>query len=159
MLLVALILLNSISNADNLSLKYGIGFGLPNQLDTAEAKYLSLGYETPVSNIFRSKLDLGGWFSSPNQYGRRNTGFSSLSIGMRVEPGFLYVENYFGAAYLTDTDTVLGCNFEFTEEFGIGIKDSKGRSTGLEYRHFSNAGISQINKGRDFILVNIGIPL
>lgn len=147
------------ARADNLTLKYGLGFGLPDQTNLSASKYLSVGYQMPFGPVFNAKMDAGGWFDSNETSSDKSSGFATASVGMRVDIGPLYIDNYFGTAWLTTTDGLLGIPFEFTEEFGIGLKDEFGRSTGVQYRHFSNAGISSINKGRDFVLVNIGIPI
>lgn len=154
-IVLLIIMMVAAARADDINLKYG--FGLPETGDLTQVKYISIGYQTPVSRLFRLKGDLGGWFDAavPN----RNSGFISGAVGMRVEPGYFYVDNYFGVAFINRIDDILGLPFEFTEELGFGIKDSAGRTTGLQWKHFSNAGLSPINKGRDFILVNIGIPL
>jgi hypothetical protein len=144
---------------DTMTFKYGLGFGVPQQVDVSEVKYISLGHSYSLNNTFRLKGDLGAWFDGSNNPSSHGSGFGSLSLGIRVTPGYFYVDNYFGIAYLTNTDLILGIPFEFTEELGIGVKDNEGRSVGVEYRHFSNAGISSINHGRDFFLINIGIEL
>lgn len=144
----------------DLNLKYGVGFGATDSQNMSEVKYLSLGIQGPISSLFRAKFDVGAWFDSKEgSTGRKSSSFGSAAIGYRVEPGYFYVENYFGTALIEHPDSQLGIPFEFTEEFGFGVKDNRGRSTGIQWKHFSNAGISPINKGRDFILVNIGIPL
>lgn len=147
------VLISSWSLADNLSLKYGLG--IKDEV-TSSIKYLSLGYESSLFHpLFKLKADGGAWFDTVNS----SSGFIATSVGMRVEPGYLYIDNYFGLAYIGTIDNLLGIPFEFTEEFGIGVQDSHGRYTGIEYRHFSNAGISKVNIGRDFLLINIGIPI
>lgn len=146
--------------AGDITFKYGLGFDQPNQDGVAETKYISLGYINPISRIFNNKFDLGAWFDSLDADKlKRSSGFVSDSLGIRVEPGYFYGETYFGASYITQVDSQLGTQFEFTEELGFGIKDNKGKWCGFEYRHFSNAGMSQINKGRDFFLFNVGFNL
>jgi len=147
--------------AMDLNLKYGAGFGMTGQQNISEVKYLSLGFQTNIPNsLFRTKFDIGAWFDTrENDTLRKSSFFASPAIGLRVEPGYFYVENYLGIAYVDKPDSQLGIPFEFTEEFGIGVKDGQGRFTGVQWKHFSNAGISPVNKGRDFILVNIGAPL
>lgn len=158
---ISLLLLSSFSQAADLNLKYGVGFGMVGQQNMSEVKFLSLGFQSDITNsIFRGKFDIGAWFDSrENDTLRKSSLFLSPAVGLRVEPGYFYVENYLGIAYVDKPDSQLGIPFEFTEEFGIGVKDKKGRSTGIQWKHFSNAGISPVNKGRDFLLINIGMPL
>lgn len=147
--------------AADINLKYGVGFGMTGMANLSEVKFLSLGYQSDIpSSIFRAKFDIGAWFDSrENDTLRKSSLFLSPAIGLRVEPGWFYVENYLGIAYVDKPDSQLGIPFEFTEEFGFGVKDKRGRSTGIQWKHFSNAGIHPVNKGRDFFLVNIGMPL
>jgi len=160
-LALAAIFLGSLqSSGEEVTFKYGLGFGQPNQDGVAETKYISFGYQNGMSNVFDYKLDLGAWFDSldPDKE-KRSSGFASSSIGVRVNPNWFYAETFFGVSYITQVDTQLSTQFEFTEELGIGIKDEYGKTIGFEYRHFSNAGIALPNKGRDFFLVNVGVPL
>jgi len=156
-LLFILMITSSLANATDLSYKFGLGFNQPNQDGTAETKYLSIGIQDDISRVFKHKFDLGAWFDSLDaDKQKRSSGFVSSSLGIKVEPGFMYMETFWGVSYITQTDIQLGTQFEFTEEIGIGIQDLSGKFMGLEYRHFSNAGISLVNKGRDFILINVG---
>jgi len=154
-----LMLISSITYANDVSLKYGVGFGEISQEGVAETKYISLGWIEDLNPIVKQKFDIGAWFDSMDHFGfNRSSGFGTYSVGVRVEPAYIYAETFFGISYITQPDCQLGTNFEFTEELGIGIKDDMGKWIGIEYRHFSNAGISSVNKGRDFLLINLGIP-
>lgn len=158
-LFLILLFFSPISRAYELGLNYGAGFGLPNATDDTEAKLLSLNISNSLGTLFRHKLSWGEWFDPHPEYDRSSAMFGSYSVGIRVEPGQFYFENYLGLAMISETDSMLSTNFEFTEEIGFGIKDSLGRFFGFEYRHFSNAGIQLPNKGRDFILANIGVSI
>lgn len=145
------------SKADQFDFKYGLEFGMPNQVDTAESKLVALEYQDDLNFFVQHKIGIGAWFDDHPEFKRTNSTFISYSIGIQVLPGFFYLENFFGIAYIGQTDSMLSSNLEFIEEIGIGMQDMIGRFIGIEYRHFSNAGISLPNKGRDFILINTGI--
>lgn len=146
--------------ATDISFKFGAGFGQFDQDGPAETKYISLGIINDISRIFKTKIDFGAWFDSLDvDKVKRSSGFGSGSFGLRVNPGYFYTETFWGISYITQTDIQLGMHFEFTEEVGIGVQDGTGKYMGIEYRHFSNAGISEHNLGRDFCLVTVGVPL
>lgn len=158
-LLGFILLFSSISQAYELGLKYGVGFGLPNATDNTEAKLLSFEASNELGSLLRHKLSLGAWFDPHPEFSRTSAAFGAYSVGLRVEAGYLYLENYFGLALISSTDSMLSSTFEFTEEVGAGIKDNKGRFLGIEYRHFSNGGLQLPNKGRDFVLINTGVEI
>jgi len=158
-LFLLILLCSPICRAYELGLKYGVGFGLPNATDNTEAKLLSFEASNELGSLFRHKLSLGAWFDPHPEFNRSSAAFGAYSAGLRVEAGYLYIENYFGFGWISQVDSMLSTSFEFTEEIGAGIKDEKGRFIGIEYRHFSNAGIQLPNKGRDFILINTGVGL
>lgn len=157
--IASILIASSISHAYELGLKYGVGFGVPNATDTTEAKLVSFDLSNELGSLFRHKLSAGAWIDPHPEFNRSSATFSSYSIGLRVEPGYFYFEDYAGLALISETDSMLSTNFEFTEEVGMGVKDNEGRFFGLEYRHFSNAGIQDPNKGRDFVLINTGVHL
>lgn len=157
---MVLLLFSPITYAENIVLKYGLGMGATKQLNLSDIKYISAGYEHELGVLFKSKFDLGYWNDiGVSDLQRNSSGFTSASIGVRVAPNYFYIENFFGCAWVFSPDTQLGLPFEFTEEFGFGLEDQLGKFIGFEYRHFSNAGLSVNNKGRDFILINMGVPL
>ena len=164
--LAVLLLMISTAYADNITFKYGLGMDATFQKAPSDVKYISFGYEQDLTFIFRAKYDVGYWndigtdhIVGPDTLARNSSAFVSASVGIRVQPHWIYVENYWGISYLPNPDSQLGLPFEFTEELGIGVMDQEGKSIGIEWRHFSNAGLSKENKGRDFFLINVGVPL
>ena len=145
------------SKADQIDFKYGMGFGMPNQVDTTEAKFLAIEYQTDLTLFFQHKIGIGGWFNDHPQFNRSSATFISYSVGIQVRPGPFYFENFFGISGISKTDSMLSTNFEFTEEIGMGVMDGLGRFIGIGYKHFSNAGFQLPNKGRDFFIINTGI--
>lgn len=58
-----------------------------------------------------------------------------------------------GMAYLARTDTINGQHAEFTLTMGYVFPHCGWfRTCELRYRHFSDAGTSRVNQGRDFVL-------
>lgn len=124
----------------------------------ADVKLFNIGYQTSLYKIFAQKAELGVW-SDVKFPGRSSSGYGAYSVGLRIEPGSLYLESYWGLCAITHTDTMLGSNFQFKNDTGIGIEDAAGRFIGINYSHISNAGILLPNLGRDFLAIKIGFSL
>ena len=153
-----LILLCSLySRAGEIGIKYGLA--AYNQKDSEEVKFISLEHQTKISNIVTQKFALGSWLDQNTDIGQSSSQFAAYSLGIKVVPGPIYLENLFGIALISRTDALLSTNFEFTEEIGVGVQDDLGRYIGMSFKHFSNAGIQLPNFGRNFILISTGIRL
>lgn len=143
--------------------RYGVGLSAPDQKSIAENKFLSFGYQSPfkapIADLFDWKLEAGGWSDSSHRAGRKSNGFVSGSVGLETEPGYFYLHSFFGIATVLQTDSTLGSIPQFVEDVGVGVQDKRKRRMGVGYKHFSNAGLWQPNKGRDFITVIIQFPL
>jgi len=157
--ILIIFLMASKSNAYELGIKYGLGFGVPEQQEPSEVKFVSVEIQNSLGSLLKHKLAAGGWFDPKPVLKRSGASFGAYSIGIKVEPGIFYAENFFGVSLISQTDSMLSTNFEFTEEIGIGIQDALGRFLGFQWKHFSNAGIQLPNKGRDFMLVSTGVRL
>lgn len=156
---MAYLLLLGQALAGDLTFKYGVGVGLPEQGSIAEVKLFELGYQVPLTEVIHHKLGVGVWADSRNSDQRKSAGYGSYSLGVRVEPGGFYAESFWGVAGITHTDQLLSSVFEFTQDFAVGAQDRKGRFIGVSYKHFSNAGITLPNRGRDFVIINVGFPI
>ncbi len=151
------ITLPTICGAGEVGIKYGLQ--VTDQVTAKEVKFASIEYQAPISNIFRHKFAVGSWFDQNIDLGQSSSPFTAYSMGIKVDAGYLYVENLFGIGLISRTDTLLSTNFEFTEELGAGIQDKLGKYIGLTVKHFSNAGIQQPNIGRNFMLLSAGVRL
>jgi hypothetical protein len=144
--------------AGNFVGKYGLGIA-PDSHSPVEVKLFSAGYQdTYLHDIMLYQLE-AGVFADSHGDGRRSSGFTAASTGIRVDPGTVYAEMLWGVALITSPDSMLSTAYEFTNDTVIGIRDSKGRAFGIGYKHFSNAGIQLPNKGRDFVLIHFQVPL
>lgn len=149
--------LSSISNASEVGIKYGLQ--VTDQVTAKEVKFVSAEYQAPISNIFRHKFAVGSWFDQNINLGQSSSQFTAYSMGIKVDAGYLYVENMFGIGLISRTDALLSTNFEFTEELGAGIQDKLGKYIGFTVKHFSNAGLQLPNYGRNFMLISAGVRL
>lgn len=145
------------AQAYELGLKYGLE--TTDQVTAKEVKFVSLEYQNDIAFIFRHKLAAGAWFDQNTDLNQSSSNFVAYSMGIKVQPGPLYLENLFGISMISRTDALLSTNFEFTEELGVGLQDEYGRYIGFSFKHFSNAGIQLPNIGRNFVLISTGIRL
>lgn len=161
-LLSSLVLFASTTSAfaGDMTFKYGIGVFLKDANSAVEVKFFSLGYQSPIWNLFRQKVELGLWADTRTGEGHRHSsGFASYSLGVSVEGGRFYASSFWGGSYITHTDSLLSTNFEFAQDLSVGLKDDAGRALGVTYKHFSNAGIKLPNKGRDFFVIDVRVPI
>ena len=141
-----------------LFLKYGVGFGSSAKERAVEVKTASIGKQRQFF-IFIDQWEVGGWFEQSNDPSRKSSGFIDYSVGLNVDAGYLYVQSLWGVAAITTKDSYLGGNFQFNQDFSLGVKDARGVAIGLNYKHMSSAGIFTPNVGRDFISIRLGVPL
>jgi|SRR5581483_378658 len=136
--------------------KYGVGIPKDND-KLGSVKNFSFGYQGETSLFFDYKYEAGLWADS-NGDGRSSSGYGAASLGLEPRLGTFYVHSFWGLAYITNTDTQLSTNIEFMQDFGLGLRDSRGVGIGLGYKHVSNAGIKLPNRGRDFLCIQMQIP-
>lgn len=136
-----------------------IGLGLNNGENNSIAsnKLLSVGYQAPLFSYFDYQLEAGGWVD-PIGGGRESSFFVDAAIGLSIIQPSFYMKFFFGPAFITQTDIRLSTPYQFNEDIEIGIKDDRGVCMGLEFKHFSNAGISLPNAGRDFVVLKFQVP-
>lgn len=137
--------------------KYGVGVLSTADYGQAASKIFSLGYEDEFFGPLISQWELGV-FSDSSGHGRLSSGFGFYSIGVEVNPGYLVVRSLWGAGLITCPDSMLGGNFQFTQDLLIGVRDNRRNMIGLVYKHISSAGLELPNKGRDFLTIQVEIP-
>lgn len=156
-LISILLLISPISLADDsVFFKYGLGLNNPYFPDTS-VKFISIGYTGPLYKFFDYQIEGGAFVDNSQPMGV--IGFTTAEIGIKTkEPGF-YAGFFIGPALLTQTDTRLATLFEFSSDIELGIRDSRGIAISGDYKHFSNAGITQNNVGRDFFIIKLTLPV
>lgn len=137
---------------------YGVGVFQKESKSFADVKLFNIGTQWDLYKLFKQKFEAGVWTDVKFE-NRRSSGYAAYSVGIRVEPQFLYVESYWGAGLITHTDGMLSTNIQFMNDTGIGVQDNAGRFIGINYKHISNAGISYPNLGRDFLTIKVGFSL
>jgi hypothetical protein len=138
--------------------KYGVGVFVPGQQGKAEVKEFSLGVQNPTWMNLTEQYEVGLWADRGTEHGRKSSFFGFYSLGPTVDAGSLYAQGLWGIGAISTTDSMLGGNFQFTQDLGLGLKDATRRAVGLNYKHVSSAGIYSPNKGRDFLTIKLQIP-
>lgn len=152
--LIALLLLQSVQ-ADDYSFR--MGPGIVDGKQTGTVKTFSFRQETPLVYSLQTALEGGFW--NDTEASRHSSAFALGQVG--VKPGSetgLYGSAFIGVAALSHTDSLLGGHVQFVENIGLGVRDEM-TFTSVDYRHFSSAGLSKPNKGRDFFVFSVGIRL
>lgn len=106
------------------------------------------------------KLQTNGGYYLTTAEGQRPSYYTSLQTGMEVVSlGGQFGSLMFGPAYLSQPDDHLSGHFQFHLTGGIGFKNTTNWGIGSYWTHFSNAGISQPNLGRDLLTGQLTIPI
>lgn len=157
LLLVAVALLNISPRVCAVMHGYGeIGIALahPYTYNWDKVRIIEFGYMADLNKTFQVRGNIGGW-SDRSEYRRlvHDAVYQSLQLGLETKVVGTYLEYYIGPAIISNRDTMLGSYFQITQELGIGKRDARGVKIGIAWKHFSNAGMSKINKGRNFIVL------
>lgn len=138
-------------------LRYGLGVFGSAEYGAASVKYFGLGHEDRLLGPFIDQYEFG-LFADTSGHDRKTSGFGFYSIGVESNPGYFVLRSLFGVGGITSPDAMLGGYFQFTEDLFLGVRDDRGCMIGINLKHISSAGLSQPNKGRDFLLVQVEIP-
>lgn len=118
-----------------------------------EKKMLTAGYEFRW-NEPSLILEAGGWNSS-NGF----AGFGGINMGVHIASNDgMCARIGFGPALISQTDDRLSSLFEFHIQARLGL-EKENWAAGIQFDHFSNAGIVPPNPGRDVVSLYLGFPL
>jgi hypothetical protein len=150
-LLASLLLMSSSASADVVA-SVGAGKGILS--DQPFERVGCVGYQYNFNSNFFVRPEVG--YFNANSVGTSSSWTGGL-LGVQVtSTAGTNVHLASGPAYLQNPDNVLGGNFQFTNEAGIGLTD-KNVYLGLAWKHLSSAGIEIPNQGRDFIVLQLGL--
>lgn len=153
----AALFLGRVANADETYIMYGVGIGHSAEYGATETKVLGMGFRDDLFLGLHYQLE-AGYFNDIVGGGRKSSGWAGLSVGVQVKAYPLTLRSMVGPAYLTTIDSYLGGHYQFNHDFFVGIHDKSGKSIGASYKHLSSAGIYQPNVGRDFVVIQVGLP-
>lgn len=152
-LLFFLLFISTNSRAD-LVTSVGVGKGIFGDHGTPFERAASLGYQFDWGDFFVRPE--AGYFEDISGSGKSSLWLSPL-MGVRALSGAgpeLHIA--VGPGYLQNPDQVLGGNFQFSLEGGLGLTSGDGTTyVGVAWKHLSSAGIEMPNQGRDFIVVQL----
>lgn len=147
-----LLFLSLFSHADDLIIRGGPG--IIEGSTSGESKLFSVRSEDKAFLGIYTSQEVGFW--TDNRVNANSAGYVKMQLG--VKPGAkegVFAKAFVGPALISNKDNILGGHFQFSEDIGFGIRD-KDTSVCITYTHFSSAGISKPNKGRDYLLFDIG---
>ncbi len=138
---------------DSFFIQAGVGVGHPDKEASADkSRLIEVGGERHYK-IFDARFGMGGFTDKTKYPGVRPSVFTQVQVGLSTRPkeGGLYAGIYFGPGFISNPDSMLGGHFQFVEQVNVGLSDLRGVRVGFFVKHFSNAGIEQPNKGRNFV--------
>lgn len=124
---------------------------------SGRSKYFSGAVSEDLTPLLRHQYEVGVYTGQSRD--RNPGGFGGWSIGVRPKDGPLFLEALWGPYLVTSSDNTVNSYLQFGNKLGFGYQGQNGTSVGFYYRHLSNAGIQLPNKGRDFITVNLSVPI
>ncbi len=141
-----------------IKIQYGLGIG-----DVGGGEVLS-GSEKNLNIGCYSKLNkVLGWGTHVGIISVEDVtaGYAFVQFGSVLHPfDWMYVDHYFGPGYVMKGNSKISEGLNFSMHMGIGWRDPvKGTTIGMNWKHISNAGMRKPNKGMDFILIQVGIPI
>lgn len=150
-----LFLFSTVSYAqDQIVVDGGLGVFNSGKKSLSETKMASLGLQEDLWNCVKDRFTGGVWLDNAGN-GRKSSGFASAQVGFEVNNNGIVGSIFTGPAFINQTDALLGGNFQFMENFNLGIQDQNSNYIGVYYRHISDAGLTPINIGRDFMGLEI----
>lgn len=149
----------SVMAEDTTIIKYGIGVADSGKESLAETKYLGVGQQLPLFSDFLVTQWEVGAFADNAGHSRKSSAFAFYGLGVHVNAGSVYAQSVFNLGLISTPDAYLGGPFQASEDMGVGLQSKSGASMGLHYKHISSAGIERPNNGRDFLLIQLKVPL
>lgn len=143
----------------NVYAQWGVAIDHPAGQTYSAVKYAELGMNKTI-NKFNYVVGIGGWTDITGyQYkGRtaRNSSYILTMMGVEPSTNYMYINYRIGPALISTKDALLGSHFQIAQQLSIGMKDLRNVRIGLVLKHFSNAGMTEINTGRNFIGLEVG---
>lgn len=158
LLVVWAVVFVSTAKADStIKIQYGVGFH-PDTYITDDIRSVNVGYYPKLEKSVSYGFSAG--YLGDKTYDL-NAGYACAQFGTSLRPmSFMYVDNYFGPCYFTNAHGAISGLLQFATNIGMGWRDSStGSEIGLNWKHFSNAGLSRPNRGLDLIMLSLAFGL
>lgn len=161
--ILSVMLISLVSSADTV-IKYGANVPSDSEkMGRTKAIFISqqqMVFPHVGANWLITQYEIGAWFDNSGINGRSSSSMGSVSAGINVNTGYIFGQALVGPALISAPDSNLGGVFQFNNDVAFGLRDPDTNATfGFAYKHLSSAGIESPNRGRDFMLFRISIPL
>lgn len=147
----ASIVRNVAFNPKNVYAEFGTGVMNSSQTEYSQVKYGELGLRKRFNDTFEYDSGVGLWSDASRYPGAKSSLYLVARLGIEPHLRNLVVGYYLGPAFVTTPDTVLASNLQVSQELIVGVRDARNVRIYISVKHFSNAGILQPNKGRNFV--------
>lgn len=154
-----LLFVSSVAHAQENQIVIDSGLGILNSRGNSlsQNKFAKIGLEEDLWYNLKQKFNAGAWLDNRGD-GYSNSPFGGYQLGFEVSNDVLEASLWSGPTVIGKTDQMLGSYLEFNETIYLGIVDKDKNSIGIVYNHFSNAGISSVNQGRDYLGLELKFP-
>lgn len=113
-------------------------------------------YDPNDKKTHKSKFPLAGYGELDGVSRQaRSSPYVEALFGVEPRTEHLYVSYKLGPAFVLLPDVLLGGYLQLGQEVGIGIYDGRNVRVGIVYKHYSDAGFTKFNHGRDLLGLRI----
>ena len=153
-LLLMLVPYLSFAQDDQLVLDGGVGLFHSADKGLSETKMMTLGVQEDLWGPIKDRAIVGGWIDETGD-GKSGSALLGGQLGFEVNNNGWVGSIFSGPAMISNTDVLLGGNFEFVDDLHLGMQDQHGYYIGVMYRHISDVGLTPVNIGREFIALEL----
>lgn len=153
--ILLLLLLGSPVFAATRYAEFGIMADTRSSVPYSDQKLVEIG-EQWHGKLFEYTVGLGGWGDGDNVNGVKSSAYVQTLWGVEPRSEHFYLHYLVGPSLITHTDVMLGSHFEFAQEIGFGMLDVRGVRVGVAVKHYSDAGLTKTNEGRNFAVFTAG---
>ena len=141
------------ASAGDYAFKYGMG--LFNGEKTGNIKIFAIRNESLLAGPIHSAREGGLWVDNLGD-GRSGAAYGKYQLGVKPgsDTGF-YAKVFWGVQLQSTTDTQLGGNFQFSQDFRLGFRDETSLSKQGTPILVAPGFIP--NRGRDFLTLSAGV--
>merc|ERR1712146_2706 len=156
--------------ADMLKVTGGVGYAMETQYDdtlaNVDVEYMknydtnwTYGYSFGTFRIKDSWEKVNG--VDTNKIRGYDAVYTCGRIGTSIRPAkFMYADLVTGPCYFSNHGILISGNIQFNTTVSYGLRDpNTGSQIGVNFRHFSNAGIQEGNYGANLFLITMGVAL